>query len=422
MALSEEMVKRIVSIVETAPGDENGKYAANVGALLLNEGINYKEMGYGSLKSLVEDMDSLVYSSVVVNENGPGVGYINISDEFHADSTNKPASATNAMSSQKYYNKNPLYQFAYVDPQKYSELASMALKEVWYYGNVQPTNRPYPILEQYLKYTYQKLNNENNVIFKKDDDEGEEYAAFNTGLVDSKYEYIYALFTKNRVPGYAPWFLLGFYVAGQDRGGKLLVKYFNPLPPRADYFGGDIKNMLYDSSSGKLVTDFEHIICERIGRFPKTFIEENISGVDTNIDEMSLDDAFSCTDKNKKDSYFNELGKRIGTNMRVMKRMKDRLQDAVNFAIKRVEWNYKTAIPMYYPRTGAGSLLLPLGLVDESKADLALVVEKQPSGSYQGHTVLTLEMAYSNSRLVTRPDSDWLQTNLISGDGEDTSE
>ena len=51
--------------------------------------------------------------------------------------------------------------------------------------------------------------------------------------------------------------------------------------------------------------------------------------------------------------------------------------------------------------------------------DLALVVERQPSGSYQGQTILPLDIAYSNSRLVARPDSDWLQTDTIAVDPGD---
>ena len=52
--------------------------------------------------------------------------------------------------------------------------------------------------------------------------------------------------------------------------------------------------------------------------------------------------------------------------------------------------------------------------MDEDRVDLALVVERQPSGAYQGQTVLPLGMAYANSRLVARPDSDWLRTDVIS--------
>lgn len=58
---------------------------------------------------------------------------------------------------------------------------------------------------------------------------------------------------------------------------------------------------------------------------------------------------------------------------------------------------------------GQIQLLLPLCLVDPDKTDLALVVTKNSSGSYyQGHTCLTLEMAYNNARLIAKPESNWL--------------
>ena len=81
--------------------------------------------------------------------------------------------------------------------------------------------------------------------------------------------------------------------------------------------------------------------------------------------------------------------------------------------MKRVEWNFKTAIPMYFPTENIMSLLLPLSIMDDEKVDAALVVEKTKSGNYLGHTILTLEMAYSNARLVSRPDSDWLAVEKI---------
>lgn len=49
--------------------------------------------------------------------------------------------------------------------------------------------------------------------------------------------------------------------------------------------------------------------------------------------------------------------------------------------------------------------------------DLALVVERQPSGACLGQTILPLSPAYSNSRPVTRPDSDWLRTDLVRARG-----
>ncbi len=310
--------------------------------------------------------------------------------------------------------KKGIYGFAAnVSPQKLDELADLALEEKWYYGDKPPVDRPYPILEKYLKHTYTKLKREKKVLVNKDKD-GHVFAAFNTGLVDKKYEYIYALFVPNKTTyDDRKWVLNGFYVAGEDWGGKKIVELFNPLPAKADYFGGDINNMLFDSTAGNVYADFEHIICERIGRFPLKFIADNIGDVETRIFDMELSEAFYCTDKTDREEYFKELGNRIGKNTQVLTNMVRRVEDATNFAKKRTEWNYKTAIPMYYPTKDKGSLLLPLSLVNDSKADLALVVERQKNGSYQGHTVLTLEMAYSNSRLVTRPDSDWLRTNDI---------
>ena len=86
----------------------------------------------------------------------------------------------------------------------------------------------------------------------------------------------------------------------------------------------------------------------------------------------------------------------------------NRLEDAVKTALKRARWNFKTAIPQYYPTRDEMSLLLPLALVSDERPDVALVVKKVPSGAYQGYTILPLAWAYNNARLVCRPNSDWL--------------
>ena len=75
-------------------------------------------------------------------------------------------------------------------------------------------------------------------------------------------------------------------------------------------------------------------------------------------------------------------------------------------AKKRVRRNYKTAIPQYFH--GRIQLLLPLCIRNPDRADLALVVVKNNT-FYRAATCLTLDMAYNNARLLTRPDRDWLQ-------------
>jgi hypothetical protein len=103
----------------------------------------------------------------------------------------------------------------------------------------------------------------------------------------------------------------------------------------------------------------------------------------------------------------------------------NRVKDAVDLSIKRVSWNFKTAIPQYYPRVRALQLLLPMCLVSDERVDMALAVEKTPSGSYLGHTALPLDWAYTNARLICRPDSDWLLPEEINegiDEGDEASE
>ena len=55
---------------------------------------------------------------------------------------------------------------------------------------------------------------------------------------------------------------------------------------------------------------------------------------------------------------------------------------------------------------------------DEQSADVALVVEKQESGNYQGQTILTLQMAYLDARLICRPNSEWLDPDRVIEENE----
>lgn len=97
---------------------------------------------------------------------------------------------------------------------------------------------------------------------------------------------------------------------------------------------------------------------------------------------------------------------------RIKRRLINRLDDAIELAQKRVEWNFKTAVPAFYPTKNTMSLLLPLDLTENEQPDVALVVELMESGAYIGQTILTMKMAYNNARLICRPDSDWLNTSL----------
>ena len=91
-------------------------------------------------------------------------------------------------------------------------------------------------------------------------------------------------------------------------------------------------------------------------------------------------------------------------------RAKQALDHALDWSLRRVRRNYKVVVPQWYPRLkdDGAQFLMPLDLTSDGSADLALVVSAEGSTFYRGHTVLTLDMAYTNARLVARPDSDWL--------------
>jgi hypothetical protein len=313
-------------------------------------------------------------------------------------------------SSSTLKSRRPLFMWAYIP--EYDVLLNRiryekALKERWHFGKSEDS---YPtILNSYLHFTFERL------LFEKKLCENSNYAAFHTGLVDNKYDTIYFMFKKNTISGRSQWLFWDIAIAGHDFAGKELTRQFNPLPQRAKYFT-NLSDCFYESNSPPQC-DFTHILLERIDRLPYKFIEENCP---TGFELMETDD---MSEEEKKE-YFIKLSGKIENNHQVLRNMTNRFRDSVTLSLKRVEWNYKTAIPMYYPKMKKMSLLLPIALLDDEKVDLALVTEKTASGSYLGHTILTLDMAYSSARLISRPDSDWLVADIdnISDDEKPNNE
>lgn len=293
---------------------------------------------------------------------------------------------------------NRLVDWAYLGyvPNTLSELAGIALPERWDFKNQsQDPDKPKPILYSYLTHTFGRLVLEKKVLINRD----QTLAAFNTGLVDRRYEPIHALFVPNdkRVP----WQLTGFCIAGEGADGQSLVRNFAPLPASANYFA-DPSELLFNPVGGEPQLDWKHIILDRIDRYPAEFIEDNCPKDFTLVPPSEL------RQESERHQYHADLGQAIARDDRTYRRIMNRVRDALDVSIKRAGWNFKTAIPTYYPPVRRLQLLLPLCLVSDERVDLALAFERTPSGSYLGHTALPLDWAYRNARLVCRPDSDWL--------------
>lgn len=248
----------------------------------------------------------------------------------------------------------PLYEFANISNERkhLKNLAeSLAMKEDW-----SSSKGKYDVLFSYIHHTFIRLSEVETSKIKMT----EAKACFSTGLVTDKQESIFALFTKVADPltnRGKDWLFEGFFKESDNRLNGL-----RPLPEPANYFT-DPADFIYDTRL-ELACDYDHIIDDNRDRLP-----QSLSGFST---------------------YF------ITSNLR----------GAIDLALRRIKGNYRTAVPHYYRKEI--QLLIPICILDPAKADFALAVRKD-IGSYVAKTVLDLEMAYNNARLITRPDIYWLK-------------
>jgi Domain of unknown function (DUF3825) len=239
-------------------------------------------------------------------------------------------------------------------------LAGLAQAEDWEYRNT-ASGRQLPILRNYVAYTFRRAYLQGRV--PEVVQEAQRNSCFNTGLLTPHFERIFGYFVPQTRPEFPQrWFLEGFFRESDYR----LMK-FQRLPERATYFD-EPADLLYDPRLD-LRIQYEHIVNDRLERFPAS---------------LQADE----------------------------RRRTEAVRQAVSHARFRVEQNYKTAIPQYYwpaqEPAGHLQLLLPLCLEDVGRADLALSIDRVGE-VYRAATVLTLDMAYNNARLIARPDREWLE-------------
>ncbi len=392
-----EILQKLIEILEQKKGHDGWTDLAVIGTPLSEIGINYKELGFSKLRGLLEKYEEHIEIRRDSISHKVPVLYAKPKDnkEFK----------TNIKITSQHPNNNKftdnLMQWAWMGDfrEVINNLKNMALEERWFYKHQNPAF-PFPILARYLRYTFYRLSKEGNKIKYNN-----QYAAFNTGLVNALYEPIYALFEKNKVQGKQEWYFHEFCISGVGKAGKTLARNFNPLPKRANYFNNP-SELIYDNNAPKPLLNWNHIILDNISRLPLEFLEDN------KPTEFIFRNTNNMTTAEKSDYYYN-LASAIKNDSRNFRTIKNRFADSLNLALKKVEWNFKTAIPMYYPSYNKMSLLLPLSLMDDNTIDLALVTEKTKSGNYLGHTILPLDWAYNNARLIAKPDSNWLIADLI---------
>lgn len=257
----------------------------------------------------------------------------------------------------------------------YKELAKDSMSEPWEYKNRKDNNFDCPILKSYLEYElerlfyeYETLQKMNKIIFNTNKDK----ILFNTNLLD-KFAHDLTIVGDLVVIGGKK------HITNLQKNPplrnlkKLGFDNTNPLPPE---FFNDINEIVFhcDWEIDRNIDKYTHIIEQRLYRFP---------------------DKYKSLDKSA---------------------LSNKLDNAINFAQKIAQRNYKFIVPMYYPKFHRIQLLMPIYLENSStcQPDFALVLTPDPEIKlYTPETILGLEEVYQDARLIAKPDESWLNPDII---------
>ena len=247
--------------------------------------------------------------------------------------------------------------------QPFQRLADLAKKEQWSFQRNQFTtkyrNQKLPILTNYLNYTFLRLQDLGRLAYS---DNGK-MMCFNTGLQTPEEKDIYAVFCRHEAPDKCqrPQWIFEMFAESYN---SVLREFPTGLPEIATYMS-DPSDLVFD---------------------PKLEI-------DVNYDHM-------LNNQENKDRLPDNLKNNNRTALLAIKGSIESLRD-------KVLRNYKVAIPHWY--NNRVQLLLPLYLTNDGVADNALIVDKDKrSRMYLARTILTMDMAYIDARIITRPDREWL--------------
>lgn len=272
-----------------------------------------------------------------------------------------------AMDILKIDNRYHIEEFANFINLRQSLLDLKALAETENWDYLKKPTRGVPVLFSYLNQTCIRLIKQDKIAKGKSTKDKMEYAYFNTGLVTPQQDEIFAYFIKN--PDYSK--LIGWGVQSAEWNfiefnteQSVYRRYFIAVPEIATYFSeAEVADLIFDTRV-PIIPDREHLLKRKL-----RIESERIRNLD--------DEAFI-----------------------------EEIKDAIELAKKRIKRNYKTAIPHFYDNRI--QFLLPLCFrSNKAEAVAALVVNKNEN-IHEAHTILSLDQAYNNARLLAKPDREWL--------------
>lgn len=271
------------------------------------------------------------------------------------------------------------------------KLAEEALYENWTFTNYQ-SKVNHPILKNYLENTYFQLVHQGKLYINKK----EEKMLFNTGLIDSAFNELFLVC--DIVPNSAKDSLFRQEYRSPEiykTSNRVFRNYSRnaPLPVATFYENpGDLLfNWEIAQKPGGINFADEHIFRDNLNRIN--------NGLRDPVIRFNFDSP-------------NDIA-----------RCRQMFEGALKASLELSKRNYKFVAPQFWPSTGKIQFLMPIYLegVQEIRSGnsrevlpptVALSMELV-HGQYIGTTILTLDMAYQNARLIARPDGFWLDATKI---------
>lgn len=272
------------------------------------------------------------------------------------------------------FNIGSMYFDSYQDgPEFLEDIAKSTIPESWKYKN-KPSGINHPILKSYLENILNRLIKESNdgkqnkLVYSKN----REYVLFNTNLLDKYFHEVIIVGETNEVNGEFK-IKNPFRSTGMGQLRKLGFNSGNAIPPQ---FFDDVNEVIFQTSwqIDKDYDTFTHIIEERRDRFP-------IEYKDTPTEELAA-----------------------------------KFDNAIDFAVALAQRNYKFIVPMYRPQRDKIQLLMPIYLKGtySDQPDFAVILTPNKElAMYEPETILPLDAAYQNARLIAKPEESWLNPEKI---------
>ena len=278
------------------------------------------------------------------------------------------------------------------------ELAALADDEPWYFGSKPPEEFPHPILRNYIRHMFTRVQHEGKLASSQ----GGQFYTFHTNLYDRLRRPIYALMTEQPKEGdeaYGrPALKLEFGVPGEDVG-KNLVGHFDSLPPAVNFMSTP-QRFFYYCEAGSPTVNWKHVIEDNMDRLPADFLRQYLPTF-----EFGDTEAMS---KIEVGEYKARFAKALDADAAAYREIVSQFEKALELTMFRIQRNYKVAVPTYFASHDRIDLMLPLSLIDEGTTDCVIVVKQERSGNYSGNTIFTMEQAYNNARLIYKPVQRWL--------------